>query len=86
MSALVDHPLVLIVALAFSAPIIWQIARSWFADIKRDAEDAVVPGMIDALGGPMIPTWLLLKVLWFSAISAAIVITFYEVGAWIAEL
>jgi hypothetical protein len=42
--------------------------------------------MIDALGGPMIPTGLLLKVLWFSVISAAIVITFYKVGAWSAEL
>ena len=53
--------------------------------IQQDAKDAVVPTVIDAAGGPLIPSWLLLKVIWFSIVSAAIVITFYKVGSWIAS-
>jgi hypothetical protein len=86
LSTVVEHPLVLLVALVLSAPFIWQIGRSWFASIEQDAKDAVVPVIIDAAGGPLIPTWLLLKMFWFGIVSTAIVVTFYKIGSWIAKL
>lgn len=81
----VDHPLVLVIAIALSAPFIWQIARSWFANIEEDVNDAAVPAIIDTLGGPFIPTWLLIKVVWFGIVSTAIVVTFYKIGSWLVE-
>jgi hypothetical protein len=86
LNTLVDHPLVLVIALVLAGPFIWYIGRSWFANIEEDVEDAVVPTIVQAAGGPTVPTWLWLKVFWFSVVSAAIVITFYKVGSWLADL
>jgi hypothetical protein len=85
LSAGIEHPFVLLVAVALSAPFIWQIGRSWFGDIEQNAQDALTSAAVEALGGSSLWTRLPLKILWFALVSAAIVITFYKVGSWIVE-
>jgi hypothetical protein len=82
---LIEHPIALLVALGLSAPIIWQIAKSWFSDIEDDIKEAAPYAAIDAVGGPTFITWPLLKLVAFVIVSAAIIITFYKIGSWVAE-
>lgn len=86
LAELVDHPIALLVALVLSAPLVWQVARSWFSSIEEDVKEAAPFAAVDAMGGPTIITWPILKIVWFVAVSAAIVVSFYKAGSWIAEL
>lgn len=81
----VDHPLALIAAVVLSAPFLWQIAKSMFADIEEDVMDAAPYALIDLLGGPTFITWLPIKLIWFTIVSAAFIVMFYKLGAWLAE-
>jgi len=82
----IDHPIVLAIAIALSAPIVWWLARSWFANLEQDVEDATPAFVLGALLDRLVPSWLLLKVVWFTIVSAAIVVFFYKIGAWVAEI
>jgi len=85
LTALVDHPIALLVAVTLSAPILWQLAKAWFADVEDELKEAAPFAVIDAIGGPTIATWPLLKLVWFVIVSAAILVSFYKIGAWVAE-
>ena len=86
MIELIDHPLVLLLAIVVSAPIVWWLARSWFADLSQDVEEATPAFVLGALLDRLVPSWLLLKFVWFAIVSAAIVVFFYRIGAWVAEI
>ena len=83
MASLVDHPVVLLVAVVLAAPLIWQIAVAWFSNIEEDAKEAAPYELLNAIGGLHFITWLPIKVFWFLLASTAIVIAFYKVGAWL---
>jgi hypothetical protein len=82
-TGLIDHPLVLVMAVVLGAPIIWQMAVAWFSNIEDDAKEAAPYELLNAIGGLHFITWLPLKIVWFLVASAAIVITFYKLGAWV---
>jgi hypothetical protein len=84
-TAVVEHPIALVVAVVLAAPIIWQIAVAWFSNIEEDAKEAAPYEFLNAIGGLHFITWLPLKIFWFLIASSAIVITFYKVGSWLAE-
>ena len=82
---LIDHPIVLLAAVLISAPILWQLAKAWFPNVEEDVKEAAPFALIDAVGGPTFVTWPLMKLVWYVIVSAAILVTFYKIGAWIAE-
>jgi len=84
-SDLVEHPVALLIAVLLSAPILWQIAKAWFPNVEDDVKEAAPFALIDAFGGPTFATWPIVKLVWFLIVSAAIVVTFYKVAAWVAE-
>jgi hypothetical protein len=85
LTELVDHPIALLVAVVLSAPILWQLGKAWFPNVEEDIKEAAPFAVIDALGGPTVATWPLVKLVWFVIVSAAILVTFYKIGAWVSE-
>jgi hypothetical protein len=85
LGALVDHPVVLLLAVVVSSPILWALAKAWFPNHREDAAELTATTAIDVAGGPLLLTWPLVKIMWFIIASVAIVITFYKLGSWIAE-
>lgn len=67
------------------APVLWRLAKAWFPHPQDDLKEATPSLLVDALGGPMLASWPLAKLIWFLLVSAAVLVTFYKIGAWIAE-
>ncbi len=85
LQSVVDHPYLLILALALSVPCFVVLASMIFPDPEEDArEDAkLVPFAL--LGGGPIPI-LGVKLALFFIVGVALAVTFYKVGSWIIEL
>jgi hypothetical protein len=77
--ALVDHPVIAALAALSAAPIVWSLSKAFL----RSAADDVEGATRDVFLFWWFPEWPLLKLFWLLVVTAALVIFFYKVYAFL---